>query len=96
VNNIPTGLIVVGAAMLLFYLRLGMLRGRKRRLARTEALEIRRSLKKRRAMEEKKPCTRLNGSRRIIRNTGGSRQPPASSFLLSASNNPDINGSMTG
>jgi len=55
VNNIPTGLIVVGAAMLLFYLRLGMLRGRKRRLEREQALEIRRSLKKRRAMEDKKP-----------------------------------------
>ncbi len=43
--EINTGIIVTAVAMLVFYLRIAMLRGRKRRLTRQEALE-RRKLKK--------------------------------------------------
>jgi uncharacterized membrane protein YcjF (UPF0283 family) len=41
----PPGLIVTGVAMLFFYLRLAQLRGRKRKLARQQALELRKSAK---------------------------------------------------
>jgi uncharacterized membrane protein YcjF (UPF0283 family) len=52
--KITPPLIIVGVAMLFFYLRLAMLRGRKRRLSRQEDLELRRSPKKRKAMEAHK------------------------------------------
>jgi multisubunit Na+/H+ antiporter MnhB subunit len=48
--EINTGVIVTGVAMLFFYFRLAMLRGRKRRLDRQEALEVRRSPKKKKVL----------------------------------------------
>lgn len=44
--KINTGLIVTAITMLIFYLRLAFLRGRKRRFSRQEALERRKNPKK--------------------------------------------------